>query len=202
MRVLLVLALATALLSGCAPAKDDDFIVPIVPPSKVDVDTPALRSAKAAAGIADCTPGTGDNDLPEVTLPCFGGGPDVRLDTLTGPLVVSFWAGWCGPCRKELPYYARLSRDYADKLGVIGIDYLDQQTEAAMDLLGDTGVTYPQLADPGGDLAGKAGLPPLRNLPVVVLVGADGSIAGFNIGEITSYSELRQLVSDELGIAA
>ncbi|CUR60601.1 Redoxin domain protein [metagenome] len=202
MRWVLALVLAATVLSGCAAARDDSSVMPIVPPSTLDVDTPTLRAMKAEAGIADCVPGTGSNDLPRVTLPCFGGGPDVRLDTLAGPLVVSFWASWCGPCRKELPYYAKAAEEYAGKVGVIGIDYTDQQTETAMGLLGETGATYPQVADPGGDLAGGKGLPSLSNLPLVVFVATDGAVQGVNIGEISSYRELQQLIDEHLGIGA
>jgi thiol-disulfide isomerase/thioredoxin len=200
MRRLLTAALVAALLAGCSASGDDDFIVPIVAPSKVDVDTPALRTAKAAAGIAECEPGTGSNDLPAVTLPCFGGGPAVDLSTVPGPVVLSFWAGWCGPCREELPYYQRLSAEYAGRLTVLGVDYTDQQTEFAMTLLGDTGVRFAQVADPGGDLAGKPGMPSLRNLPLVMFVGRDGAVTGSNVGQITSYDELQQLVRRHLGI--
>ena len=202
MRWVLAVLLGVTLLTGCASQKDDGSLVPIVPPSKIDVDTPTLRTMKAAAGVADCVPGTGANDLPDVTLPCFGGGPDVRLDKLAGPLVLSFWGSWCGPCRKELPFYARASEAYAGKVAVIGIDYTDPQTESAMELLGDSGATYPQLADPGGDLRGRSGLPSLNNLPLAMFVAADGSVAGVNIGEISSYAELQRLIQQHLGVGA
>jgi thiol-disulfide isomerase/thioredoxin len=191
------------LVAGCASSDGDDFIVPLVPPAKIDVDTPALRAAKNAAGIQDCAPGDADNDLPAVTLPCFGGGPDVALDTLRGPLVVSFWGSYCGPCRQELPYYEKLAQEYAGRVSVIGVDFTDPQTEGAMQLLADTGATFPQLADPGGDLSGRRPLPPLTGLPVVLFVDADGSFETqqVQIGQITSYAELQELVQTHLGVA-
>ncbi len=191
------------LLAGCASSDRDGFIVPIAPSAKIDVDTPALRAAKIEAGIADCVPGAASNDLPAVTLPCFGGGPDIALNTLGGPLVVSFWGSYCGPCREELPYYEQLSREYAGRLSVIGIDFTDPQTDGAMQLLADTGATFPQLADPGGDLAGQPPLPSLSGLPVVLFVDADGSFESqqVQIGQITSYAELQDLVETHLGLA-
>ena len=65
-------------LAGC----DDDHETPIIPgpgPAKVEVDTPELRALKAESGIEDCTPGPGGGELPDVTLPCLGGGTSVDL---------------------------------------------------------------------------------------------------------------------------
>jgi thiol-disulfide isomerase/thioredoxin len=203
MRWLLALVLGLALLSACAPGTDGggpDF--PKVAPAKIDVDTPQLRLLKKRAGIEACKPGTGSNELPAVTLPCLGGGPEVALDKLQGPLVVSTWASWCAPCRKELPYYQQLSKAYAGRLSVIGSDYTDPQTEGAMDLLDDTGATFPQLADPQSALAAQAPFPRMNNLPVLLLVKQDGTVAHVELGEMSSYSELTGLVQRYLGVGS
>jgi len=198
----LVATLLTSLLAGCAAPSDDDFAAPVVGPAKIDVDTPALRTMKKQAGIEACKAGKGSNDLPAITLPCFGGGPDIALNRLEGPIVVSTWASWCGPCRKELPFYQRLFEEYAGRLDVVGIDYTDAQTEGAMDLLRDTGATFPQLADPQGDLAAQDPFPRMNDLPVVILVDADGAVAWVQLGEITSYDQLQDLVRHHLGVTA
>lgn len=201
-RRVLTAALLGAALTACAPSSDDEgFSVPVVGPAKVDVDTPALRSAKAAAGIVACTPGTGSNDLPAVTLPCLGGGPEVRLDRLEGPLVVAVWAQWCGPCREELPYYQRLSQEYAGKLTVVGIDYSDVRPDWAMQLLSDTGATFAQLADPSGDIAGRRPFPRMNQMPVIALVDAHGDVE-VQIKAITSYTQLDRLVQEYAGVSA
>ncbi len=190
-------------LAGCAPSSQGDgFTVPAVGPSKVDVDTPALRAAKAEAGIADCAPGTGSNDLPALTLPCLGGGPEVRLDTLRGPLVVSVWAQWCGPCRQELPYYEQLSEKYAGRLSVIGIDFTDVRPQGALELLAQTGATFPQLADPDGSIAAEKPFPQMDKMPVVLLVDAEGRVVHTQLGEMTSFAELDALVGQQLEVGA
>jgi thiol-disulfide isomerase/thioredoxin len=171
--------------------------------TNVDVDTPALRAQKAAAGIADCPEPAGegpvDGGMPALTLPCLGGGPDVDLSRLRGPLVINLFAQWCGPCREELPFYEQLHE--AGKVTVLGIDYLDTQPAGALQLADATGVTYPLLADPGGLLRAPFRV---RGLPGVLFVDARGRITNdggrpmFTV--IRSYDELTALVREHLGV--
>ena len=163
----------------------------------VDVDTAQLRDLKAKAGVADCpTTSEGSSELPEVTLRCLGGGRDVDLSALRGPLVINLFAQWCGPCRKELPYYEALHRKGEGTVRVIGVDYLDTQPAAALELVRETGVTYPLLADPEGQLRSDL---KVRGLPGVVFVDEDGNVTTeFRV--VKSYAELRGLVQDRLDV--
>lgn len=184
-------------LSGCGPDS-------AAPPgaARVDVDTPRLEQLKAAAGVADCAPGPAshvDGGLPAVTLPCLGGGPDVDLSSLKGPLIVNLWASWCTPCRKELPFYEKFHQQHGDRVGVVGVDYQDVQPEAALRLVRDTGVTYPLLADPQSSLDGAAPFPHLAGLPFLALVDADGRVVHREFVEITSEQQLVDLADRYLG---
>jgi thiol-disulfide isomerase/thioredoxin len=193
------LALAAVLLAltGCGP---DD--VPAPGEATIDVDTPRLRDMKQAAGVEACSPGAGshvEGGLPELTLPCLGGGEAVDLATLKGPMVINLWQAYCGPCRTEMPALQDFYERYGDRVPVLGIDYLDVQPEAALKLVQRSGVTYPLLADPGGDLDRRDGFPPVLGLPYLVFVGADGSL-DVQAGGIDSADELVHLVSQHLGV--
>lgn len=191
--------LLSLLLAGCVPQEDDAFVVPRVGPPKIDVDTPELRRLKAQDGIAPCEPATGRSDLPAVVLPCLGGGPDVTLNRLGGPLVVTVWAQYCGPCREELPYLQRLAEEYAGRVDVLGLDYVDPFPVGALELLRDAGATFAQVADPGGDITGRAPFPAQDQLPMLALVDESGAVT-VKLGAVRSYEELRALVREHLGV--
>ena len=195
MRKLLAAALVAALLglSGCS----DD--VPDPGEAKIDVDTPELRQIKADAGIEACAPGDADDGgLPDLTLPCLGGGPGVDLSSLRGPMVVNLWGSWCGPCRKEMPALEAFHEQYGDQVPVLGIDYQDPQPAAALDLARKSGVTYPLLADPGGDLNANDPLPVIRGLPHLVLLDAQGEVT-YVTQPIDSVDDLVDLANEHLG---
>ena len=198
-RPLLLLACLLLLLTGCTAEPD---AAPAGRPAStsVDVDTAALRVLKREAGVEPCRRGTGAplaDGLPDLTLSCLGGGRPVRLSTLRGPMVVTFFAQWCAPCRKELPYYQQLHERAGKALKVVGVDFLDTQPDSALRLARRSGVTFPLLADP--DARVRAPLK-LRGLPSVAYVAADGTVTDVEARAFTSYAELRDAVQDQLGV--
>jgi thiol-disulfide isomerase/thioredoxin len=199
-RALTALA-ACLVLASCTtdqPSPGSGVAATEVSQSRVDVDTPALRTLKAEAGVEPCAPSTGtsgSSGLPQVKLPCLGGGPAVDLAKLQGPMVVNLFAQWCGPCRTELPYFQRLHRTAS--VEVLGVDYLDTQPGQALRLVRRTGVTYPLVADPAGALRSDLRI---RGLPGVVLLDADGKVVDVEFRVFGSYAELRTFVEKGLKV--
>ena len=168
--------------------------------AKIDVDTPALRTIKERAGIEPCAPGrVTDGGLPAVTLPCLGGGPDVDLATLQGPMIVNLWQSFCDACRTEMPALQEFHERHGDQVPVLGIDSTDVQPQAALEFAAELGVTYPQLADPGGDLSARDPFPLVRGYPYLAIIDAEGEIAWQQFGGVDSYADLVELVNEHLG---
>jgi thiol-disulfide isomerase/thioredoxin len=200
----------TALLAACATADGRAAGERVTPTASSDASSDLSPAASApaelvaAADLADCPASdpavdARDDGLPDVTLPCLGVGPAVRLAGLRGtPTVVNVWASWCGPCREELALVADLAGASGTGLRVIGIDATDDPP-SALSLLADAGAHYPSVRDDAG--ATKAALRWGPGLPVTYLVDADGRIAYEHHGAITSAEQLRTLLADHLGVA-
>jgi thiol-disulfide isomerase/thioredoxin len=184
---------SAALLAGCS----GDGPLPTAPDlaTDVDVDTPALRHIRHEADMAGCPEVDGEHsDLPAVTLPCLGGGPDVALAGIEGPAVIPVWAQWCGPCREELPWFEQLHQAAGDRLTVLGVNWQDVQPEGALTFAAEAGVTFPSVADPDGSLRDGG-----RGLPLLYLVDEDGDVT-LRRGQVDDYEQLVGLVEDHTGV--
>jgi len=106
-------------------------------------------------------------------------GKPFALESLKGKVVIiDFWATWCVPCRKELPYFVSLYQKYKDKgLEIVGIDYEHETGEAiskqVQGFLKERGVTYPCVV---GDDATRNQVPGFEGLPTTLFLDRAGKV--------------------------
>ena len=191
-------ALALVLLAGCTGGGP----VSAEPPAPLPVD-PALVLQREAAGIADCPATALDaqaapGGLPDLVLGCLGSGRQVNLAALRGtPMVVNFWAQWCGPCRLEAPFLAEYARIADGRVLMLGVDYADPEPGLALEFAESAGWTYPHVTDPLKQTAA-----PVRfsGIPVTVFVAADGRILYRHVGAFSSTGQLAGFAETYLGV--
>jgi thiol-disulfide isomerase/thioredoxin len=196
-----LLLFATAVLAGCGGAPVTKHYVWKPDDSPIKVDTPELRHLKAKADVEAC-PKTAapvaktSGALPDITLPCLGGGRAVNIARLRGPLLLNVWAQNCTPCKDESPLLQRTADEYKGTLQVIGVDWQDTLPDFALGLLDQLDVTYPQLADPEG--VTRAPLD-IQGLPYTFFVNRSGSVTYVHPGQLHS-SDIRPLIEQHLGV--
>jgi cytochrome c biogenesis protein CcmG, thiol:disulfide interchange protein DsbE len=89
-------------------------------------------------------PSAAPRPAPAFTLPSLRDpGQQVSLSAYRGqPVIVNFFASWCGPCKKETPLLAGFYRSARGKIVVIGVD-ADDSAPAARSFVTANRVTYP-----------------------------------------------------------
>ena len=124
--------------------------------------------------------GAADGAWPDVDLVAVADGSDISSrDALgDGPTVVSLWATWCGPCKKELPMLEEMAAER--DLAVVGMNIGDE-AGAVDEFLDEFGITFPNFIDGDGLLTSELDIP---SVPATLIV-ADGEILWENLGVVT-----------------
>jgi thiol-disulfide isomerase/thioredoxin len=126
-----------------------------------------------------------------------------REDAAAKAVVISFFASWCEPCKREMPFLVQLDRMYRDQgLRILGIaiDKEEAGIEAAKKLIAAAKVTYPVLSDRFNFLARRY-LGEQAPLPSIFIVRRDGTIAKIERGYAKDASAfLLAQVQDALGV--
>lgn len=127
-------------------------------------------------------------------------GRDVNLASFKGrPLLINFWATYCGPCKDEIPMLIQLADQYKDQgLTVLGISS-DDTAKQMKPFVAEYKMTYPILVGVDNDAFLEA-YDAQVSIPRTWLIRRDGSVAAKSIGPNTREwfdAHLRELVKSE-----
>ena len=108
-------------------------------------------------------------------------GKDVKLSDFRGKIVIlNFWATWCGPCRKEMPDFIELQKEYGkDGLQFIGIALDQEGAEKVKPFVEKNKIPYPILIG-NNEISDKYG--GMNAIPVTFLIDRKGMIRNHYIG--------------------
>lgn len=105
------------------------------------------------------------------------------------PVVLNFWGGDCPPCRAEMPTLQSAWEEYDEEVVMLGIDIGRFMglgtTEQGLQLLQDTGVTYPAGNTPNSSVLEDFNL---NALPATFFMLPDGTIMDSFPGAIRSFT--------------
>lgn len=118
------------------------------------------------------------------------GRPPVTLEGLRGkPVVLNFFASWCGPCIREMPALQAMAERYKGRIHFVGVTFNDRR-DAAKGVLERTGADYPAAFDGQSDLAVDYAV---RVMPTTFFISADGQLVERKDGEISEV-QLRTII--------
>lgn len=112
-------------------------------------------------------------------------GNEVELyDFLGKPLVLNFWASWCGPCRAEMPDFDSAYKEHGEEINFLMVNLTDGSTEtveSASEFIGLEGFSFPLLFDSTQEAAYLYGV---YSIPMTFFVDAEGYLVARATGSI------------------
>ena len=161
------------------------------------VITMVLVSIVALLGVLlpGCTgSGSTSGQGPEIgkTAPGFTlkglDGQEVSLSDLRGkPVLLNFWASWCGPCRLEMPFLQQIYEKWTGEGLVLLAVNLQEDQNTVQEFVRNGGFTFPILLSPGNEVPLAYNI---RGIPATFFIDADGIIRDIKIGAFSGVGEV------------
>jgi cytochrome c biogenesis protein CcmG, thiol:disulfide interchange protein DsbE len=122
-------------------------------------------------------------------------GSNVQLSAYKGqPVVLDFWATWCGPCTLQAPILDRIAKRYEKQgLVVLGVN-VDDAPEVARSHAQRQRLSYPIVMDTTRDASRKYGV---ERLPSLVVIDREGRVVKYMTGLVDEAS-LDEVVASTL----
>lgn len=143
---------------------------------------PAIEPTAAAEKQAEVMGPVKRNMATDFT--CYDdAGHAVSLSGMRGkPVVVNFFASWCGPCKMEMPYFDECYARYGDQVTFMMVNlcaFGNDTKENGKQMVESGGWTFPVYFDSDGDAATRYAI---RAMPTTIFVSAEGELKGRHTG--------------------
>lgn len=138
-------------------------------------------------------PSTGQK-APDFTLKTTDGKTVTLSSALNKPVLLNFWATWCGPCVGEMPSLQRLHQEMGDQIQVIGID-LEESPSVVGAFIQQKNLTYTFLLDNTGNVGYTYRI---SAIPTSIAINKQGIITAHHVGSL-SYDDIKKLAQTALG---
>ena len=180
----LVLIGAGALYNSLAGSVQLGGLATTPPETQAPTEIPGEQSTEPAETHPTEPPA---NIAPDFTMLDMEGN-EVTLASFFGkPIVLNFWASWCGPCKMEMPEIQKFYEKYGEEIHFLLVS-VDESLDAAKTLISDSGYTFPVYFDTTSVGAYTYGA---SSIPLTFFIDAEGNLTAYYMGAM-SESILQQ----------
>jgi len=160
-------------------------------PSQLATQPPATE-----APVPEATEVPGETQPEPQPLPDFTvydiDGNEVHLTDFIGkPIVLNFWASWCGPCKSEMPDFNEVCQELGEEIQFLMVNMTDgsrETVETASEFVAQQGYTFPVFYDTAQNAAMVYGV---YSLPTTLFIDAEGYLTAYASGAIPRESLLQ-----------
>ena len=167
-----LIAGASVLYNRLGEAYQMDALATQAPPVEAEGTVPEQTEAEDSMTAPDFTVVDAD-------------GNEVKLSDFFGkPIVLNFWASWCGPCRSEMPDFDEKYQELGDDVQFLMVNMTDGSRETldiAKAFVADSGFSFPVFYDVNYDAAITYGV---SSLPTTYFIASDGTLVAYGMGAI------------------
>ncbi len=151
-------------------------------------------------------PDSGSNEeelivpAPDFTVQDLNGNSYKFSDFAGKPVVLNFWATWCGPCKSEMPHFEEAYKKYGNKINFLMVNLTDgnmDTPEKVRQFIAESGYSFPVYLDTEYEGAYSYGV---SSVPLTVFVYSNGIIHDGYIGAMskdTLYGYINELLEIE-----
>ena len=131
-----------------------------------------------------------ENDIKAVDFTVYDedGNPVNLFDYAGKPIVLNFWATWCGPCKSELPAFDKLCKEYEGKIQFMMVNVTDGYKETVQGVkafVDENEYSFPVFYDTTLQAASIYGA---QSIPLTVLISSDGYLEAYQMGAVSEQA--------------
>lgn len=113
-------------------------------------------------------------EVPDFTV-TDSSGKELKLSDFLGkPVILNFWASWCGPCKQEMPHFDEAYKKYEEDIHFVMVNLTDgarETKEKAEAFISEQGYSFPVYFDTKTEAAMAYGT---YSIPVTYFIDANG----------------------------